>query len=206
MNDGVLLIGAGGHASVLLDILIENDGLLPITLKSVELDKRLNYFIPQSQLPLTIQPDTVVPFRVCFYDAVPNDELLQDRLRMTFNCLEKNVDFDGQPKEIILGANSKCDYELRFTFEEVPSSLSLENIYPNPAIEQINMRLLVEKDRNMVIELVNTNGTLYEVLSDRIAAGGYDFRIDVRDLPSGSYVLQIKSENNRLTEKVIIKK
>lgn len=189
-----------------IDIMIENNGLLPITLNKLELSERLNFFIPQSQLPLTIQPDTAVPFKICFYDVVPNEQMLEDELKMTFNCLEKNILLDGQTKDIVLGANSKCDYELRFTFGEVPSSLSLENIYPNPSNGELNMRLLVEKDRVMTVELINTNGTRYEVMSSKVKAGGYDFRIDASELPSGSYVLQIKSENNRLTQKVLINK
>lgn len=189
-----------------IDIMIENNGLLPITLNTLELSERVNFFIPQSQLPLTIQPDTAVPFKICFYDVVPNDLMLEDELKMTFNCLEKNIQLDGQTRDIVLGANSKCDYELRFTFGEVPSSLSLENIYPNPTDGELNMRLLVEKDRAMTIDLINTNGTQYEVMTGKVKAGGYDFRIDATELPSGTYVLQIKSENNRLTEKVLINK
>lgn len=189
-----------------LDILIENNGALPITLDNVSLSERLNFFIPQSQLPLTIQPDSVVPFKVCFYDAVPSQELLEDELQMSFNCLSKKIKVDGQPKEIILGANSKCDYQLKFTFGEVPGSLTLENIYPNPANEELNMRLLVDKTRPMLINLINLNGDTFDVLSGNIDAGAYDLRIDVRDIPSGSYVLQIISEENRLSQKVLVNK
>lgn len=189
-----------------LDILIENKGALPITLDNVSLSERLNFFIPQSQLPLTIQPDSVVPFKVCFYDAVPSQEMLEDELQMSFNCLSKKIKVDGQPKEIILGANSKCDYQLKFTFGEVPGSLTLENIYPNPTSDELNMRLLVEKTRPMLINLINMNGETFDVLSGNIDAGAYDLRIDVRDIPSGSYVLQIISGENRLSQKVLVNK
>ncbi|MER3330103.1 MAG: hypothetical protein RIF34_11035, partial [Candidatus Kapaibacterium sp.] len=124
-----------------MDILIENYGLLPITLDSIVLSEKLNFFIPQSQLPFTIPADTALPFKVCFFGNAPSEELLNDEMKILFNCNEKNIKLDGEAKEIIIKADSRCDYELIISINDVPKSLSIDNIYPNPVVDQMSMQL-----------------------------------------------------------------
>ncbi|TNE31972.1 T9SS type A sorting domain-containing protein [bacterium] len=189
-----------------LDVLIENHGLLPIVLDKINFKDRNNFFIPQSQLPFTVMPNTTVPFTVCFEGDVPTEDSLIDELAMTFNCLSKKILVDGKPEKIIIAANSKCDYEMIITLDQVPNSLSIEKIYPNPTNDQLNMKLNVEKPRPISIDLVSTDGFRYNVLSNNIEKGSYNLRIDVHNLPSGSYVLQVNSEGKSLSNKVLINK
>lgn len=193
-------------SSKCMDILIENYGLLPITLESIELSEKLNFFIPQSQLPFTIPADTALPFKVCFFGDAPSKELLTDEMKMLFDCSEKNITLDGEAKEILIKADSKCDYELVISINDVPKSLSIDNIYPNPVVDQLSMQLSIDKDRPMKIDLVNELGISYEVMNEPISEGVYDFRVDLSGLPSGSYILQIISEEKRLSQKVVITK
>ncbi len=193
-------------SSKCMDIMIENYGLLPITLERIELSEKLNFFIPQSQLPFVIPADTALPFKVCFFGNAPSKELLNDEMKMIFDCNEKNIKLDGEAKEIIINANSRCDYELVISINDVPTSLSIDNIYPNPVVDEMSMQLSLDKDRPMQIQLVNELGISYKVMNEPISQGIYDLRINLSDIPSGSYVLQIISEEKRLTEKVIITK
>jgi len=193
-------------SSKCMDIMLENYGLLPITIDNLVLSEKLNFFIPQSQLPFTIPADTALPFKICFFGDAPSEELLTDEIKMLFNCNEKNIVLDGEAKEILINANSKCDYELVISINNVPESLSIDNIYPNPVVDQMSMQLGIDKDRPIRIDLVNELGISYEVMNEQISKGVYDFRIDLSDFPSGSYILQIISEENRLTEKVVITK
>ncbi|PKL79641.1 MAG: hypothetical protein CVV25_07165 [Ignavibacteriae bacterium HGW-Ignavibacteriae-4] len=189
-----------------MDIMIENYGLLPITLEKIEVLEKLNFFIPQSQLPFTIPPDTALPFKVCFFGDAPSKELLNDEMKMQFNCDEKIVKLDGETKEIIINANSKCDYELVISINDVPKSLSIDNIYPNPVVDQLSMQLSLDKDRPIRIDLVNELGIRYEVMNEPMGEGVYDFRVDMSGIPTGSYILQIISEDQRLSKKVVITK
>ncbi|MFA7325793.1 MAG: T9SS type A sorting domain-containing protein [Candidatus Kapaibacterium sp.] len=189
-----------------MDIMIENYGLLPITIERIELSEKLNFFIPQSQLPFTVPADTALPFKVCFFGNAPSKELLNDEMRMLFDCNEKMVKLDGETKEIIIKANSKCDYELLISIDDVPKSLSIDNIYPNPVVDQLSMQLSIDKDRPIKIDLINELGVSYEVMNEPMGEGVYDFRVDMSDIPTGSYILQIISEENRLSQKVVITK
>lgn len=193
-------------SSKCMDIMIENYGLLPITLERIELLEKLNFFIPQSQLPFTIPADTALPFKVCFFGNAPSKELLNDEMKMLFDCNEKMVKLDGEAKEIIIKANSKCDYELVISINDVPKSLSIDNIYPNPVVDELSMQLSIDKDRPIKIDLVNELGISYEVMNDTMGEGVYDFQVGLSGVPSGNYLLQIISQEKRLSEKVVITK
>lgn len=190
-----------------IDILIENNGLLPITLDDISFAEKLNFFVPQSQLPITIQPDSVAKFTICFNGNIPSAVILKDELSMTFNnCLTKKITVEGKPERILVNADTKCDYNLIITLDKVGNSLSLEKIFPNPATEELNLQLNVDKTRKMSIDLVGVNGHTFEVLDDNLERGNYNIRIDTRNVPSGAYILQINSEDKRISKKVLISK
>lgn len=193
-------------SSKCMDIMIENYGLLPITLERIEISEKLNFFIPQSQLPFTIPADTSLPFTVCFFGDAPSEELLEDEMKMLFNCNEKTIKLDGEAKEILINANSKCDYELIISINDVPKSLSIDKLYPNPVTDELFMQLNVDKERPLKMNLVNQLGKTYELMDESIGEGVYDFRIGIPELPSGNYILQIISVESIITQKVIIAK
>jgi hypothetical protein len=190
-----------------MELLIENHGLLPITLDKISFAEKINFFIPQSQLPITIMPDSVVPFTICFSSNIPSEETLRDELTMTFNdCVSKKVIVEGKTESIVVGADTKCDYELVITLDKVSNSLSLEKIYPNPASGLLNLQLNVDKSRTMSIDLIGVGGEVYSVLQDDLQRGNYNLRISTERVPSGSYILQIISEGKRISKKVLINK
>jgi len=73
------------------------------------------------------------------------------------------------------------------------SSLELENrieIYPNPAVEYVNIEIKESKLTNTRIVLHNIIGNQIEILPEKINDNKY--RIDVKDLAPGYYLLSIK--------------
>jgi len=73
------------------------------------------------------------------------------------------------------------------------ASLELENrieIYPNPAVEYINVEIRESKLTNTRLVLHNIIGNQIEIVPEKINDSKY--RIDVKDLPPGYYLLSIK--------------
>jgi len=188
------------------EIMIENDGLLPITLEQITLRDKYNFFIPQSQLPLVVPPDTALPLLICFYDEEPTDENVADLIQMTFNCLEKDITIEGKTEEVLIYTNSRCDYEYRIRFDKVPYVFSAEPAYPNPAQEQASMVVSVDKPRNMTIDIVNNQGDRYRYFEENMQKGDYNMDLDISNLPTGSYIIEIISEEKRITQKLLINK
>ncbi len=205
-NEAVVLPATSVGNSACQEIMIENNGLLPITLEQITLRDKYNFFIPQSQLPLVVPPDTALPLLICFYDEEPTDENVADLIQMTFNCLEKDITIEGKTEEVIIYTNSRCDYEYRIRFDKVPYVFSAEPAYPNPAQEQASMVVSVDKPRNMTIDIINNQGVRYRYFEENMQKGDYNMDLDISDLPTGSYIIEIISEEKRITQKLLINK
>jgi len=81
--------------------------------------------------------------------------------------------------------------------DEWPSSLK---IYPNPAINAINIDL--QKIQDTEIKLLSLDG---RIAKDFGIQGGDRIRLDLADLRSGIYLLQVVYDDQRHLQKVIIK-
>ena len=205
-GEAIILPATSIGNSACQSVMIQNTGLLPISLDQIDLRDKFNFFIPQSQLPLVIPPDTALPLVICFYDDEPTDANVADLLGMTFNCLEKDIVIQGRTEEVITYSDSRCDYEYRIRFDNVPFIFSVEAAYPNPTDEQVNMVVSVDKSRNTTIDLINTQGERFRYLSEILQKGDYNINLDVSEMPSGNYIIEIISEENRVTQKLLINK
>ena len=205
-GEAIILPATSIGNSACQSVMIQNTGLLPISLDQIDLRDKFNFFIPQSQLPLVIPPDTALPLVICFYDDEPTDINVSDLIEMTFNCLEKDIVIQGKTEEVITYSNSRCDYEYRIRFDNVPFIFSVEAAYPNPTDEQVNMVVSVDQPRNTTIDLINTQGERFRYLSEVLQKGDYNINLDVSEMPSGNYIIEIISEENRVTQKLLINK
>jgi len=77
------------------------------------------------------------------------------------------------------------------------ASLEVNNkieIYPNPAVDYINIEIRESKLTETHIVLHNIIGNKIEILPEKIA--GNKYRLEVKDLPPGYYLLSIKDPAN----------
>jgi len=99
---------------------------------------------------------------------------------------------------------------------EDPSSIGAQlsfgglksTVYPNPAVNSLNVSLIMERSRNANLTLLQINGN--EVVSSLEVAVGKEsttHQIDISGIASGNYILLIEGENGeRMARKVIISK
>lgn len=78
---------------------------------------------------------------------------------------------------------------------------------PNPADDNINIRFEIDKPSNVKMELVNTLGTVVEVLLDKqIDKGAYESSYSVAGLNPGVYFIRIIESNRSDIYKLIVNK
>ena len=76
-------------------------------------------------------------------------------------------------------------------------------IYPNPASEKINIKLKNDQLSYNNISIINSLG---QVVKTQKSNSEIDVNIDVKDLPSGLYLLNINSDSSTSVKKLIIEK
>lgn len=79
------------------------------------------------------------------------------------------------------------------SFPPDPSETAkLVKIFPNPAVEYLNVKFETPKARTIKLTLHNIIGNPIEVESELVDE--YEIRLRVKDLPTGVYVLAVKED------------
>lgn len=92
---------------------------------------------------------------------------------------------------------------------EFTSSISEINgnsffLFPNPTAEVLNIRFEQALEMNVQVELLTLNGT--QLIRNELVKSSNSLSIDLSDLSNGVYFMKLISEDNVLTQKVIIQK
>jgi hypothetical protein len=79
------------------------------------------------------------------------------------------------------------------------------NIYPNPAKDQLVLSFDLIKAENVVVQIFNTNGALVKTLESKLySAGAITTTIDVSDLNSGLYLINLNGDSFAKTDRLMI--
>lgn len=89
--------------------------------------------------------------------------------------------------------------------EDLASSWNLE-VYPNPAFDYLNVSFELQGSQDFSVSVYDLLGKRhYFQTADQVGNASNDLVIDLNDLASGMYLLEIKSREERLTHKFVIK-
>ena len=78
---------------------------------------------------------------------------------------------------------------------------------PNPVKSDATIQYAIEKDSKVTVEVYNTRGqVMMSFEQGKQVAGQYSVAINADKLSNGNYYVSVKSDNNRLTKKMIVSK
>jgi len=127
---------------------------------------------------------------------------------------EKNVSFamltnDGTKlinlDTVFLELYNECvEYQLSTNTETAATAIDF-SIHPNPADEQLFVTFDTQAYQTIKINLYHTNGQLIKTLSHDANTGAQQVRIDVSDLASGVYLVELMTETGTGTQNVIVR-
>lgn len=78
------------------------------------------------------------------------------------------------------------------------------SVFPNPASEKLNISFHLENSDNLFIRLYSMTGQLIYNETIKNFYGNYENTINVNDLQSGVYILNVQSSKGMTTQKVVI--
>jgi len=82
------------------------------------------------------------------------------------------------------------------------------NVYPNPAIDQINIDINLKNSKQVSIDIYNSTGQLIQagVINQRFPKGVYNAIVDISDLNAGVYNIMITKDTEVVSKKLIVLK
>nr|WP_293833040.1 T9SS type A sorting domain-containing protein [uncultured Arsenicibacter sp.] len=83
---------------------------------------------------------------------------------------------------------------------ETPLTLQ---VYPNPAQDQVTVRLNSQKPSKPRFQLINQNGQLLDDVRIETPRNEHDQRFDIKHLPAGLYFIQVESDGRFVRQKLI---
>lgn len=178
-------------------------------------------------------PNCEEAFRNCFYMystdmgmnwSTPSRIEPSDFDEMVFPAMAKRVDAacvhvtyhkDGEPGNTFQPQTGNCDspgqYDVIYTCITNPVGVSevantvASSIYPNPVANVLNVDFDLVRAENIKIQLVDVLGKVAYATNVDATSGANNVKINVKDIASGVYSLNIISGNNISAHKVVIR-
>lgn len=104
----------------------------------------------------------------------------------------------------------QIDFDSKFEYSNIiylsNSSISINNIYPNPAQNNIYFSLASDLEKSVTINIINIDGKIITSKIHTIYKGANNIMNNIRELPSGIYIIQvIDNVNNDRIQNTFIK-
>jgi len=89
---------------------------------------------------------------------------------------------------------------------ELPETITSVHISPNPVKDLVQVNIVLRQAEQLSIRLLDAQGKVQQVFTDgqKMQAGRHQFSFSALNMPGGIYFLQIQSNHNSYTRKLVI--
>jgi hypothetical protein len=77
-------------------------------------------------------------------------------------------------------------------------------LYPNPAVEELNVQFLIGQQQDVTVRMLNTTGQVLQEETLVNFIGQYNKKMDVSFYARGAYFIQVMTPNKMYSEKFIL--
>lgn len=175
-------------------------------LNNLHLYHNLDFNIPQSQLPIVIQPFDTAEVTICFSPTRPGIGLHKDTLEFIQPCFKQNIVLNGEitPSEFSLSTN--CDVDLIAKTDTLTKNYQ-QSFNLNYSINYIDGRINITFENKVSyfnLEIANILGQI--VMNKKIEISTKEISIDCSQMPTGFYFINISDGNFFGFRKILIQK
>lgn len=89
--------------------------------------------------------------------------------------------------------------------DELSGSIRNFNVFPNPASDNLNMKVELAEETDIRVELISINGSKLSDIVQGYAMSSYDLSIDVSQLDPGMYMIRLIAGNQVKTKMLIVR-
>ncbi|MFW5662754.1 MAG: T9SS type A sorting domain-containing protein, partial [Bacteroidota bacterium] len=129
---------------------------------------------------------------VCFR-PMSIGETLNDKLKLIYNCLEKNLEVEGEGKPLAIKSENKCGITIGFSSDD-NSSAGAGAVYPNPAGDELNILINNQIRQPLNLQIFDTNGSVVaKEFYGPLPQGENTLKLDLDNISNGVYYYRISS-------------
>ncbi|MEG8948159.1 T9SS type A sorting domain-containing protein [Rosettibacter firmus] len=120
--------------------------------------------------------------------------------------LIENVNYNDPPQYMSLtNFLTSAKQILTSVEEEIPYFFELSQNYPNPFNPTTKISFSVPKDSHVSLKVFDILGREVAVLANRVfLAGRYELDFNASNLPSGTYIYKLRTEDKTITKKMLL--
>lgn len=148
--------------------------------------------------------------------AIDNGVIIESASQHAFNKAQINLtvsqmnfgDFVMTIKDIVdESGNIMVDQTMEFSYVGIDEFLVINDIviYPNPADNKINIAFNAKQDANLNVSITDISGRAIQQDIYSANSGTNLLKIDIDNVSSGIYLLNIMENNNSLNYKIVVK-
>ncbi len=185
------------------NLIIRNYGVRSFRFDAMELRRNVEISIPPTERFLEIPPNSERTLRVC--SAHVNLGVFRDTLVIGAYCVSERFVLEMQSAALERTILSRCSVSLSTISTTAPKRFYTEQNYPNPAQDATTLRVGVERAGKISITLISMDGILTERVLDNVSfsAGEHQITIDTHVLPSGLYVVDIRTDTGERSTRMM---
>ncbi len=185
-----------------------NYGILPLNLDKIFLSHNVLFSVPQSQVPLIIEPKETKKLIACFQPLTSaNSKIFYDTLNIGFKCNTLNIFLNGSSEEIIQQVTSQCDVDVILVTDLLSEDFLVDGVKPIPMTNEGRFRVFQPTNSYVEIDIYNYLGyPLVQLYKGLLEKEKYEFRFDTSGFQPGFYILVAKTENKKVTKTFVVTK
>ncbi len=183
---------------------VYNAGLLPMEITGAYFHSNVSFSAPLSQFPVVVPPQESRVIQIIF--APDANRLYTDTIDIAHLCTAIPIALSAagsSPPRIV---STGCDVRIALSASPSADALLLLAGYPNPADEEVILRMIARAREPIALRLYTAHGVAAkeaEFTAD--TTGVYDIAIDTSALQSGAYIAVVQTAGALLSRRLIIK-
>lgn len=175
----------------IIGVEVKNEGTVPFDKINLRVSSDKGYLFQEIREGLLLPTES----SIYVFQSQPLFETNQDDDHSSFYCVEGRLD----EAELFLENNEVCKNVENTEAVLLP-------IYPNPAVEFIELNLLVTQKTAVLVQMTDEMGRIvHQLYSGAVLESGlYSNKVDIQNLESGCYFVRILTEKGEKMQRLVI--
>jgi hypothetical protein len=186
---------------------IRNYGDFTFAVNDLYMSDNVWFSTPLAQLPFELKPGETKQIYICFRPSLATSDTLKDTLKLTHNCLSKDIAISGIADSIKIENGSRCQVNVLFEASETSVEAFVTQNYPNPAGITTKVTIGVPVTSFVKADIFDTFGNyIGNMMSGTLNKGTFEVEFNTTNFNSGLYFYIFEIDGQKFINTLLIEK